>query len=63
MARWFSKHRGVVYNETFAPTPVAPSIRLMAAIASKWQLDLRHVDVQQAVVQAELKKVVLARMP
>ena len=35
----------------------------MAGIACELQLDLCHFDVQQAFVQAELKEVVLIRMP
>ena len=35
----------------------------MAAIACELQLDLCQFDVQQAFVQAELKEVVLMRMP
>ena len=63
VARGFSQRPGVDFNETFAPTPAAPCIRLMAAIACELQLDLCHFDVQQAFVQAELKEVVLMRMP
>ena len=35
----------------------------MAAIACEMQLDSCHFDIQQAYVQAELKEVVLMRMP
>ena len=63
MARGFSQRPGVDYHETFAPTPAAPCIRLMAAIACELQLDLSLFDVQQAFVQAELKLVVFMRMP
>ena len=63
VAREFSPRPGVDFRETFAPIPAAPCIRLMAAIACELQLDLCHFDVQQAFVQAELKEVVLMRMP
>ena len=63
VARGFSQRPGVDYHETFAPTPAAPCIRLMAAIACELQLDLCHFDVQQAFAPAELKEVVLMRMP
>ena len=62
-ARGFSQRPRLDYNETFAPTPDAPCIRLMASIACELQLDLRHFDVQQVFVQAELKEVVFRRMP
>ena len=58
-ARGFSQRQGVDYHETFAPTPTAPCIRLMAAIACELRLDLCHFDMQQAFVQAELNEVVM----
>ena len=61
--RGFSQRPGVDYHDTFSPTPVTPCIGLMAAIACELQLDLCHFDVQQTFVQAELKEVVLMRMP
>ena len=63
VARGFSQGPGVDGHETFAPTPATPCIRLMAAIACELQLDFCDFDVQQAFVQAELKEVVLMRMP
>ena len=63
VARGFSQRPGVYYNETFAPTPAAPCIRLVATTACEFQLDLCHFNVQQAFVQAELKEVVLMSMP
>ena len=54
VAREFSLHPGGDYHETFASTPAAACIRLMAAIACELELDL---------CQAELKGLVLMRMP
>ena len=59
--RGCSRSPGVYYNETFART--TPCIRLRVDIACKLRVYLCHIDVQQALVQAELKKVVLMRMP
>ena len=50
VARGFSQRPGVDFNETFAPTPAASCVRLMAAIACELQLNLCHFDVQQAFV-------------
>ena len=50
VARGLSQRPGVDYHETFGPTPAAPCIRLMAAIACELQLDLCHFYVQQAFV-------------
>ena len=63
VARRFSQRPGDHYDENFAPTPVSPCFHLMAAIACEMQLDLCHFDVQQAFSQAEMKGVVLMRMP
>ena len=63
VARGYRQRPGVDFHETFAPTPAAPGIRLVAAIACELQLDLCHFDVQQAFVQAELQEVGLMRMP
>lgn len=62
VARGFLQPPGVDYNEYFAPTTAVLCIRLMAAIACVLQLNICRFDVQQACVQAELKKVVLMRM-
>ena len=59
----FNQRSGVDYHETFAPTPATPCIRLMVGIGYELQLDLCHFDVQQSFVLAELKGVVLMRMP
>ena len=63
VSRGFHQRPGVHFHATFAPTPAAPCIRLMAAIACELMLDLCHFDVQQAFGQAALKEVVLMRMP
>ena len=63
VARGFSQRLRVDYNETFAPTPAALCIRLMAAVTCKLQLYLCHLDVQQAFAQAEQNEVGLMRMP
>ena len=47
VSRGFNRHSGVDYYETFAPTPAASCIRMVAAIAGEVQLDLGYFDVQQ----------------
>ena len=63
VAEGFRQCPGMDYNETVAPTLAAFCIRLMAAIVCELHVHLCHFDVQQAFVQAELKEVVLMRMP
>ena len=43
--------------------PAASRVRWMAAIACELHLDMCHVDVQRAFVHAELKELILTRMP
>ena len=63
VARGSSQWPGVEYHETFTPTPATPCIRLIAAKACELRLDLCHIDIQQAFVQAVLNEVVLTLMP
>ena len=63
VTRGFSQRPGVNYHETLASTPTTPCIRFVATIACESQLNLCHFHVQQGLVQAELKEVVLMRMP
>ena len=63
VAKGFSQVEGVDYFETFAPTPNAASIRLVAALACKLDWELNHFDVEQAFVQSELDSEVYMRLP
>ena len=51
------------FSETFAPTVSSSCVRLLSAIACECDLDLCHLDVDQAFVQAELNEVVFLRLP
>ena len=55
VARGFGERPGINYQETLAPDPATPCIRLMAAMACALQSDLCHFAVRQAFVQAKLK--------
>ncbi|CAB1120585.1 unnamed protein product [Ectocarpus sp. CCAP 1310/34] len=49
------------FGELFAPT--VSSVRLLAALACEQNLDLCHIDIQQAFVQSELDEDVFMRLP
>ena len=63
VAKGYSQVEGVDYFETFAPTASTKSNRLIAAMACKLYLDLRHLDVDQAFIQAELDTKTFLRLP
>ena len=63
VARGFSQKEGIDYFETFAPTPSAVSIRLIAATSVENDLHLFHLDAEQAFVQSKLDTDVYMRMP
>ena len=63
VARGFSQREGIDFFETYAPTPSASCIRLLAAIANECDLDLCHFDAEQAFVQSELEEEVFLRLP
>ena len=61
--RGFNQREGIDYFETFAPTPAAGCIRLLAATACELDLDLCHFDAEQAFVQSNLEEDVFLRLP
>ena len=63
VARGFSQREGIDFFETYAPTPSAACIRLLASIACEYDLDLCHFDAEQAFVQSELEEEVFLRLP
>ena len=63
VAKGYSQVEGVDYFETFAPTASTTSNRLIAAMACKLDWDLRHLDVDQAFIQAELDTEIFLRLP
>ena len=63
VAKGYSQEEGVDYFETFAPTASTTSNRLIAAMACKLDWDLRHCDIDQAFIQAELDTEIFWRLP
>ena len=45
VAKGFKQKHGVDYLETFSPTANAASIRLIVALACKYDLELLHFDI------------------
>ena len=63
LARDFKQREGIVFFETFAPTPAASCFRLLGAIVCELGLDLCHFDAEQALVQSSLEEDVFVRLP
>ena len=63
VARDFGQIYNVDVSETFAPTPSAASVKITVAVASEKGWLLRHLDVKQAFIQANLDEAVYTRLP
>ena len=63
VARGDEQRANVDFGELFAPTAAVSSVRLLTAMACKLDLDLRHFDIEQAFVQADLEENVFMRLP
>ena len=49
--------------ELYAPTVATSSVRLLAALANEYDLELCHFNVDQAFVRADLKEDAFMRLP
>ena len=56
VARGDMQREFVDFAYLYAPTVATSSIRLLAAFANEYDLELCHVDVDQAFVRADLKE-------
>ena len=63
VAKGYSQVEGVDYLETFAPTPASASIRMLTAFACEHDLDMHHLDAEQAFIQSELDEEIFMRLP
>ena len=63
VAKGYSQVEGVDFLETFSPTPLSASVRLLAAVAVENDLDLFHFDAEQAFVQSKLSEDIYMRLP
>lgn len=63
VAKGFSQIPGVDFDGTYAPTPAASSIRLLVATSLENDLDLFHLDAEQAFVQSDVDTETFMRIP
>ena len=64
VARGFCQIHNVDFSKTFAPTPSAANVKIaVVAVANEKGWLLRHLDVEQAFIQAHLDEAVYMRLP
>lgn len=63
VARGFSQRIGVDYNETFAPTVRAESLRMFLAMVAKEDLEFHQYDVKNAFTESHLKEQIFLAPP
>ena len=63
VARGFTQEHGVDYNETFAPTVKAVSLRVLLALAAYYDWEVEQFDVVTAFLEAGLDEEIYMRQP
>jgi len=58
VARGFRQEPGVHFQETFAPVVRKETLRLLFALAVKYDLDIFHLDVKTAFLNGDLKETI-----
>jgi transposase InsO family protein len=63
VAQGFSQREGVDYNETFAPVLHYKTLRVFLALVAVLDLELKHLDVETAFLNAKVKEEIYVRQP
>lgn len=63
VAKGYSQKFGIDYHQTFAPVARLESIRLVMAIATRYNLIVHQLDVVTAYLNAQLKEEVIMEIP
>ncbi|KAJ3531725.1 hypothetical protein NM688_g7534 [Phlebia brevispora] len=62
-AKGYTQVQGLDYNETFAPVVKFDSIRVLLAIAAKYNLEIHQMDVKSAFLNADLEEEIYMECP
>ena len=63
VAHGFWQMEGVHYTEKYSPTPATASIRMLLAVAAAKDEELRHFDVEQAFLKADIDEEIYVEIP
>jgi hypothetical protein len=63
VAKGYSQKEGIDYEDTFAPVAKMNTIRLMIALATKYNWNLHQMDVKSTFLNGELKEEVYLVQP
>lgn len=62
-AKGFSQIEGIDYNETFAPVMKYKSLRIILALATEFDYEIKQMDVKTAFLNAKLDELVYMEQP
>ena len=63
VAKGYSQHPGLDYNESFAPTFRPATLRIIMALAAVEDLELRSVDITSAFTNGDLDEEIYMKQP
>eukprot|EP00961_Rhodomonas_salina_P222391 3007376-Rhodomonas_salina.2 len=63
VAKGYFQQKGTDFTESYAPTSSAVAIRAAIAIATAYDLEIEHLDVTQAFLNAEIDRELLVDPP
>ena len=63
VAKGYAQIQGVDYEETFAPVPQLVTFRLVLALSLRFRLDVQHIDVKTAFLNANLDVPIYVKLP
>jgi len=63
VAKGYSQHPGVDFNETFAPTALMEIIRTVLAVAALLELHVYQLDVKSVLLNGELEEEAYVEQP
>ena len=63
VAKGYSQIYGIDYEETFAPDPQLVTFRIVLALSLRFRLDVQHIDVKTAFLNAKLDVPLFVKLP
>jgi hypothetical protein len=63
IVKGYRMHQGLDYNETFSPVPCITSLRLLLAIATKYDWEIKQGDVHTAFLAAPIDTEIIIAVP